>query len=160
MPDNFYCGSCKLGFALGWFHYHGEDDGYGSETLLVCSACGTMHSIQHPNIPRIPVLGGLFSRLGTPEKPDRLRAQSGPCFVENAKDDVMQRLKAWEECNVTHVLRPKSKHSYMKDYLELGPVQCHHCGRTATIVRDWDYYNVRCPACGQAQVSVVSQWMT
>lgn len=160
MPTNFYCSSCKLGFVLGWLHYHEAADGFDAETLLVCSACGTMHAVANPAPVRTPVLGGLFSKRGTPEKTDQLMAQSGPCFVESAEDDVMHRLKTWEECKVMHVLRPKSQHSHMKDFLDLGPVQCRHCGRSATIVRDWDYHNVRCPACGQPKVSVVKQWLT
>ena len=160
MPSNHYCASCKLGFALGWFHYHDSSGGYGAETLLVCSACGTMHSVWHPATARIPVFGGLFSRRGAPAKVERLMAQSGPCFLESANDDIMGSLKQWEECQVTHVLRPSSKHSYMKDFLELSPAKCHHCGRSSTLVRDWDYHNVRCPACGKPSVTVTSQWIT
>ena len=160
MPSNYYCASCELGFALGWFHYHGAADGFDAETLLVCSACGTMHTVGHPATVRIPVMGGLFYRRGTPEKTDKLMAQSGPCFVENAEDDVMLRLKKWEECKVTHALRPQNKHSYMKDFLDLGPLRCHHCGRSSTLVRDRDYHDVICPACGQPRVSVMKQWIT
>src|ERR1035437_9151531 len=71
MPQSFYCKACKLGFAVGWYHYHDSPDGYGAETLLVCSACGTMHSIQHPDPVFIPVLGGLFHKSGKLEKSNR-----------------------------------------------------------------------------------------
>jgi ribosomal protein S27E len=160
VPSNHYCASCKVGFAVGWYHYHEERDGFGAETLLVCSGCGTMHSVAHPSPVRIPILGGLFHRPGRPEKTERLMAQSGPCFLGSAEQDVMEHLKAWVECRVAHALRPPSKHSYMKDFLELAPVKCHHCDRSSTLVRDWGYQNVRCPACGEPKVSVTQQWMT
>ncbi len=161
MPTAFFCSSCKLGFAVGWFHYHGEADGFDAETLLVCSACGTMNTVQHPASVRPPVLGGLLlKRKAVPKRADRLMAQSGPCFVENAKNDVTLHLKPWQECGVTHVLCPKSKQSYMKGFIDLGPIKCHHCRRTETIVRDWEYHNVRCPACGQPSLSVAKQWIT
>ena len=80
--------------------------------------------------------------------------------MESAEEDVLRRLKEWKECKLTHEIRPKSKHAYMKDFLNLGPIHCNHCDRPSTIVRDWDYNNVRCPGCGQPKISVVKQWMT
>jgi len=46
MPTDYACKTCDLRFSVGWFHYHLFETGYGSETLLVCTACGTQHSIQ------------------------------------------------------------------------------------------------------------------
>ncbi len=160
MPESFYCKACKLGFAVGWFHYHGSADGFGAETLLVCSACGTMHTVQHPSSVRTPVFGGLFSRAGEPEKPDRLMAQDGPCFVNSPENDIMEWLQEWHECPTTHVLCPKSKHSYMKGFIDLGPVKCHHCSRVATLVREWASQNVRCPACGKPELWARGSWIT
>ena len=48
MPSEYQCDECGLNFTIGWFHYHRFDSGYGSSTLLVCKACGTMHSVEHP----------------------------------------------------------------------------------------------------------------
>jgi hypothetical protein len=160
MPTNYYCMACNLGFALGWFHYHHVAEGHWAETLLVCSACGTMHSVGHSAPTSKPVLGGLFSRKTKPGKLETLMAQPGPCFINNAENDVLQSLKPWEKCEVTHVLRPPSKHSYMKNFLDLGPVKCHHCARLSSIVKDRDYHDLRCPACGQPHIKVTKQWLT
>jgi ribosomal protein S27E len=160
MPDSFYCKACKVAFAVGWFHYHGSADGLGAETLLVCSACGTMHTVVHPDPVRIPVLGGLFHRTGTPEKLDRLMAQAGPCFVNGPEDHVMERLQQWRECETKNVLCPKSKYAYMKGFIDLGPVKCNHCGRQATLVQEWSSRNVRCPACGKSELSSERSWIT
>jgi predicted Zn-ribbon and HTH transcriptional regulator len=160
MPSNYFCASCKLGFAVGLFHYHEVTDGYWAGTLLVCSACGTMHSVEQPAAVRAPILGGLFFRKGVPEKLDRLIAQSGPCYLESAGNNVMLSLKSWEECKISHILRPPGKHSYMKDFLDLGPANCNHCGRSATLVRDWGDFNVRCPACGKPSVKMTESWIT
>src|SRR4051812_32583583 len=133
MPESFYCKACKLGFAVGWFHYHGSADVFWAETLLVCSACGTMHTVLHPRCNRVPVLGGLFHRTAPPEKPDRLMAQDGPFYVNSPGHFIMQSLRDWRECKTTHVLCPKSKYAYMKDFIDLDSVKCHHCGRAATL---------------------------
>lgn len=162
MPSSYYCESCKLGFAVGWFHYHGTTEGFNAETLAVCSACGTMHSVQHPATVRIPAWGGLFHKIAKSGKRDRLMAQSGPCFHAKPENyvDLFKQLKEWKECKLAHELRPESKHSYMKDFLNLGPVQCNYCRKSSTIVTDWGYHNVRCPGCGQPDLSHVSTWIT
>ena len=160
MPGDFFCESCKLGFSVGWFHYHGDGEGYGAETLLVCSACGTTHMIQHPTPIKVPVLGGLFFKTGKPAKTDRLMAQSGPGFLEGAEQDVLRCLKEWHECKVSHELRPKYKHSSLKNYLELGPIECHHCGRKKTVTSDWNTQIVRCPARGQPKLLPTKGWIT
>ena len=160
MPNSFYCKACKLSFAVGWFHYHGSAEDFWAETLLVCSACGTMHTVQHPVSARIPVLGGLFSKIGTPKKLDRLMAQDGPRFVDSTEDRLLGWLREWHECSIAHVLCPKSKHAYMKGFIDLEPVKCHHCSRSETLVRTWEPYNVRCPACGKPELRERKSWIS
>ena len=46
MPTEIGCRNCSLRFSVGWFHYHDFASGYGSQTLLVCTNCGTQHSIE------------------------------------------------------------------------------------------------------------------
>src|SRR5437899_7260936 len=116
MPQSFYCKACHLGFAVGWFHYHDCADGYWAETMLICSACGTMHTVVHPGKIEKPVLGGLFRKHVEPELPDLLKAQDGPVQVNSPEDPVMQRLKEWRQREVSHVLCPKSKHDYMQGF--------------------------------------------
>ena len=45
MPTVYSCSNCNYKVSLGWFHYHDFSSGYGSQTLLVCIACGTPHTI-------------------------------------------------------------------------------------------------------------------
>lgn len=47
MPLCFECSECKLKFDVGWYHYHDFSSGYGSCTLLSCTACGTQHGIKY-----------------------------------------------------------------------------------------------------------------
>jgi len=160
MPNSFYCKACKLGFAVGWFHYHECPDGYGAETLLVCSACGTMHTIQHPAFVSIPVLGGLFHKSGKSDKTDRLLAQDGPLFANSPEDPILGHLKEWRDCQTSHDLCPKSKYKYMQDFIDLAPVKCHHCKRPFTLVKEWANQNVRCPGCGKPELSARDSWIT
>ncbi len=54
MPVDYTCGSCRLRFSLGWFHYHDFSSGYGSATLCVCKKCGTRHCIEQALTSRGP----------------------------------------------------------------------------------------------------------
>jgi hypothetical protein len=45
MPTVYSCSNCNYKISLGWFHYHDFSSGYGSQTLLVCTACGTSYAI-------------------------------------------------------------------------------------------------------------------
>jgi hypothetical protein len=160
MPQDFYCNACHLGFSVGWFHYHHCPEGYGAQTLLVCSACGTMHAVEHPSAVWVPVLGGLFQRKGQPKKRDRLLAQDGPFFLTGPDQVPHHHLKQWHPHEVAHELCPKSKYKYMRDFIDLAPVECHHCRRPATLVKDWACHNVRCPACGKPELVAKSGWIT
>jgi ribosomal protein L7/L12 len=46
VPNEYACRDCALTFTLGWFHYHASEAGYGSQSMLVCKACGTQHAIE------------------------------------------------------------------------------------------------------------------
>ena len=50
MPTVYTCSSCGYEVTLGWFHYHDFSSGYGSQTRLVCKACGTPHAV-HSALP-------------------------------------------------------------------------------------------------------------
>jgi hypothetical protein len=160
MPSNFYCNACKLRFSVGWFHYHDSSDGYGAETLLVCSACGTMHTVQHPTPVFRPILWGLFQKRVASEKKDRLMAQESPLFAEVTDDSILGITGEGRECKISHELCPPSKHDYMKGFIDLAPVECHYCQRKATLVKEWSMQNVRCPACGKPELSHQQTWMT
>ena len=45
MPTVYSCSSCNYKVSLGWLHYQDFSSGYGSQSLLVCTACGTPHKI-------------------------------------------------------------------------------------------------------------------
>jgi hypothetical protein len=46
MPTDFECSGCGLRFAVGWYHYHSFDDGYGASTLAVCTNCARQHRVE------------------------------------------------------------------------------------------------------------------
>lgn len=47
MPTSYVCSNCNYSVSLGWFHYHDFSSGFGSQTLLLCTECGTQHAIHH-----------------------------------------------------------------------------------------------------------------
>jgi ribosomal protein S27E len=116
--------------------------------------------VEHPASRFVPVLGGLFHRKVEPEKRDRLLAQKAPLFLNGRTERPLQSLKDWSCPEVAHDLYPKSKYKYMQGFIDLAPVKCEHCGRAATLVKDWEYQNVRCPACGKPDLVPKSGWMT
>lgn len=48
MPSDFECVTCKLGFTVGTYHYHRNNDGSVGSTLLVCTCCGLQHRVEIP----------------------------------------------------------------------------------------------------------------
>ncbi len=161
MPERYHCKACKVVFVVGRGHYHGSQDGFWGYTHLVCSACGTGHMVEHPDLVRIPVLGGLFSKEGKPKKPDRLMAEAGPQYKHSAEPKDSWWLESdWKECKISHELCPKSKYAFMKDFLDLQGVKCNHCGRADALVKEWGSFNVRCPQCGLPELYQQASWIT
>lgn len=123
MPDSFHCNACKLCFAVGWQHFHGSEDGYGAETLLVCSACGTMHAVRHPLPKFVPVLGGLFRRAVEPDVPERLLALPEPYFVErpvNGFGFTLELEEKWQERLTSDSLPSRTKRSLVEGSFDLA----------------------------------------
>ena len=71
MPSQYECKNCKLNFTIGWSRYHQSDSGYGGRTMLVCSKCGTMHSIEHP--------------VRNAQVQERLQWQTRPVYAQNGR---------------------------------------------------------------------------
>jgi hypothetical protein len=80
--------------------------------------------------------------------------------VDNPEAGDFMRLKDWRQCEVNHCLCPGTEHNYLKDFIDLKPVKCRHCGRAATLVKEWSWQNVRCPACGQPELEAGESWIT
>ena len=49
MPSDYECATCKLGFSVGTYHYHRNDEGFFGSTLMVCRECGLQHRVEIPS---------------------------------------------------------------------------------------------------------------
>ena len=48
MPSDLECVTCKLGFTVGTYHYHRNNNGFFGSTLFVCTSCGLQHRVEIP----------------------------------------------------------------------------------------------------------------
>ena len=104
MPNEYTCNHCRLEFTVGWFHYHFFDSGFAAETNLVCSACGTCHTVKHAI---------------ADSKPDELLARSGPLIGGSLV------FHNWVPCATAINLRPGREKTHlgltgMRDTLKPG----------------------------------------
>jgi hypothetical protein len=175
MPEYFHCRACRLAFETGWFHYFEYDDGFASETRLVCSNCGTMHRVQH-------AIHG--------HQPDRLSAQSKPLeftvfqlVADGLSPEQLEMLEffgsvdvlfggfldrhygAWQGHTPVYSVRPWRSEvpavwmEAIKDELHLESVKCANCTKTGRLT-EWRLDDQRCPRCKSLSVRFVGTYTT
>lgn len=134
MPSEYECDSCKLNFSVGWFHYHDLSSGYCAETLLVCTACGTVHSVEHP-IRDAPVT-------------ERIRVQTGPSIDPP---------KVFEGRAIHYRDWIGDEPTAGRKFRQLS---CLHCHAVGTLRDDWPLFGAHCPKCGNKIRGSRNSWRT
>lgn len=136
MPSDYECPQCHLGFSVGWFHYHRHESGYGGRTLLVCTACGVQHSIEHP-LNADPQAGNVDSLESYPTQViDSRRVAGNHLFPE----------------------LPWVKRTPL-DGSAVEKLKCQNCTAEGALVRDWKA-SYPCPKCGTTIGEPLVCWMT
>lgn len=120
MPSDYECEKCGLNFTVGWYHYHRTDTGYGARTLLVCTSCGVVNSIEHP------VKGASVV--------ERLQVQK-KLLVRPAK--FSERINFYKDWIGSEVVSGR----------KLQKLSCLHCGSAGTLRKDWPLFGAECPGC-------------
>ena len=125
LRSRFYkCENCQLRFELGGGRYNDKSSGYGARTLCICTACGTMHAVEHTHRGRMG--------FGRSQSADRLLAQPAPWFPASPG--------YWHNLGDT-------------DPKKLRRQRCHHCGSINTLSTHWSRH-APCPKCGRRLRSI------
>ena len=175
MPADYICPNCHLGFSVGQFHYHDFSSGYWARTLMVCSACGTMHAVEHADTvggmsaeadeetPAADLVGNLYPD----QRPDRLQAQSGPIFLDLDDKDLFIRYGEWLLCDFFFFRRQgetASSHPMLEDWMKVQALEelaCNHCRTAGSLISDWPREGSPCPHCQEAMGNrPFSMWIT
>jgi hypothetical protein len=133
MPSEYECDECGLNFTVGWYHYHRFDSGYGGRTLLVCTSCGTVHSLEHP--------------VRDASVQERLQVQAGPVVRPQKVDGRLTVYGDWLGNDETGGKKIKE-------------LTCMHCARAGTLRKDWPLLGGPCPKCGTKIRRPRESWMT
>lgn len=134
MPSEYECESCKLTFSVGWFHYHNFSSGYGSQTLLVCTACGTVHGVEHP--------------IRDSAVAERMQVQPGP-VIDPPRLSGGRAIHDRDCASAAPTLGRK--------FPELS---CLHCQSVGTLRKDWPLFGAPCPKCGIKIRGAWTSWRT
>jgi hypothetical protein len=133
MPADYECQQCLLYFNVGWYHYHTTDSGYWSCTLLVCTACGTVHALEHP--------------AHRAKVPERLQSQAQPIFnPPKLFGGRAAHFDEWQDAGLT-------------EGRQLTALACHHCHAVGTLCKEWPA-GAGCPHCGKVIPKPLGVWMT
>ena len=134
MPFEYECEACSLNFAVGWYHYHKHDTGYGSRTLLICENCGTMHSVEHP--------------IGKTGVEERVQHQRQPIF--QTEELSGRRMILYGDWLGSETLKGNS----------LKELVCSYCHKKGGIKKDWPSRGAPCPNCSEIVEKPRISWMT
>ena len=159
MPSDYHCNHCHLRFSTGWFHHDGPCDGapYYASTLLVCSECGTQHSMDHAETQMEKIALSQeceYALLDIPPQfPDRLTCN--PCPIHASTNEELQSVEYDLDRRIlvtSASLRPvrilPSTCPGLRDTLALSTVECGYCGSIRALVKEWnETIHKHCPSC-------------
>ena len=160
MVYEYECKSCGLYFALGWYHGHGVgEDGFLSQTFLVCMDCGTPHAIRRlvaaceleeirelankvkheelrPSVFRLYARAHEFKEFET-----RVVGGPGPAFdrdsaLKNRSEEIDAKVSpaaGREPADGPEDAKPA------KDMMHPMDITCVHCGTKGSLIHEWYY---------------------
>ena len=160
MVYEYECKSCGLYFALGWYHGHGVgEDGFLSQTFLVCMDCGTPHAIRRlvaareldelrelaNNVKHEELRESVFRLYARArefkEFETRVVGQPGPAFD---RESAMKNRSAEVEAKVA----PPTRRKPAEEAGDAAPAEhkmhpmditCVHCGTKGSLIHEWYY---------------------
>lgn len=135
MPQDLECSECRLGFSIGFYHYHIHSDGYFGRQLLVCRDCGCQHFIEVP----------LSDSAAKP-----------------ALESFFDLLIDCPKLRGTKLLFSQQQWAHRQELSDqtLSGIRCQRCDSLGKLSDTWQA-EWGCPSCSRTDtISVLTLWMT
>ena len=154
MPTRYRCSECRLGFEIGWYHYHRESNNAMAATFLACVKCGAAYMLDHKydgSRDQLYAWGGQVTWVPTEYEGWFQNAPGTPEMAAVPCDHDFRPVRKKEEW---------ARLEGILDELKLDDFACVFCHGAGTLVNQWPEGKKTCPRCGKETWEMVGSYIT